>query len=181
MKKIAFFILLSLSTSVCSASDSQILIGGEFTQTQGSWNDYTSEREDSFGLRLGIEDKKTRIYALYSYLKTEDFNYVNTDFESHRASMNFSAKTKKYYGFIRSFAGMHLGLIYSTWNLGQYVPLEDEDDLNLVFGGQGGIIIDVIDNAYLEAGYRYSITNAGTDSINPGTIQTFYGALNFKF
>jgi len=181
MKKMVFFILLTLLTSICSASDTKILLGGEFGQTQGDWNDYTGEREDSFGLRAGVETKETRIYASYNYLKTKDFNYVNTDFESHIATMNFSAKTKKYYDFIRSFIGVHLGLIYSKWNLGEYVPLEDKDDINLVLGGQAGIIIDVVENAYLEAGYRYSFTNANTSSINPGSIQVFYGALNFKF
>jgi len=181
MKKILMFVLLTLVSSVYADSGYKILVGGEFGQAKGNWDDYTGEWEDSFGLRAGVETDRTRIYISYNYTKSEDFNFVNTDFESHMIVMNFGAKTDKYYGLFRGFVGGHAGVLYSLWNLGEYPPLEDEDDVNLVIGGQAGIIIDVIDNAYLEAGYRYSLTDADNDSINPGSIQTYYGAINLKF
>lgn len=183
MKKILTVMLLALlsSGSVYAGSGYQILIGAQYGQSEGDWNDYTGDWEDSYGLRLGIEDENTRIYISYDYSESEDFSFVNTDFQSHILLANFDAKTSKYYGFLRVFAGGHLGAIYSEWNLGQYSPLEDEDNTDFIAGAHVGFIIDVIDNAYLEAGYRFSMTSASSDSINPGKIQTVYGALNFKF
>ncbi len=181
MKKILLLGLLILSSALYAASDYKILIGAEYGQSEGSWNSTTGDWEDSLGIRIGAENDESRIFLSYHYQKVEDFDFVNTDFESQVLNANFEAKTEKYYGFARGFAGAHIGVIYSEWNLGFYTPLEDEDDLNLIFGAQAGFILDIIDNAYLEAGYRYSVTDADKSTINPASIQTFYGALNFKF
>jgi len=180
MKNILFIMLLALFSSVY-ASDYKILAGLEYGQSKGTWNDYTGDLENNFGLRVGTETKETRIFFSYNYSLVENFNFANTDYTSHIAAMNFEAKTKKYYGFLRAFAGMHLGAIYSTWDLGFYPPLSDEDATDFLFGGQTGVIVDVIENIYFEAGYRLSLTTASDSSINPGNIQTFYGALNLKF
>jgi len=183
MKKILTVILLALlsSGSVYAGSGYQVLVGAQYGQSEGDWDDYTGDWEDSYGLRLGIEDESTRMYLSYEYSKSEDFSFVNTDFESHVLLANFDAKTDKHYGFLRVFVGGHLGAIYSEWNLAQYAPLKDEDDTDFIGGAQIGLIIDVIDYAYIEAGYRFSLTSASSDSINPGRVQTVYGALNFKF
>jgi len=180
MKNILLIMLLALFTSTY-ASDYKILVGGAYGQSENTWNDFTGDLEDNIGLKIGTETRNSRIYLSYNYSLVEDFNFANTDYTSHIAAMNFEAKTKKHYGFLRAFAGMHLGAIYSIWNLGFYPPLSDEEEVDFLFGGQAGVIIDVVENIYLEAGYRLSLTTASDSSINPGNVQTFYGALNLKF
>jgi len=180
MKNILLIMLMALFSSTYAA-DYKILVGGEYGQSESTWKDFTGDLQDNYGLRIGTETKETRIFLSYNYSMVEDFNFANTDYESHIAAMNFEAKTKKHYGFLRAFAGMHLGAIYSTWNLSTYPPLQDEDELDFLFGGQAGVIVDVLENIYLEAGYRISLTTASDSSINAGNIQTFYGAVNLKF
>lgn len=173
--------LLMLSTCMHADSDYQVLIGAEYGQAEGKWNTTTGDWEDLIGIRAGVETDESRIFVSYHYQKLEDFDFVNTDYETQMLNANFEAKTQKYYGAFRVFAGGHVGVMYSEWSLGYYSPLTDEDDFNVMFGAQAGIILDLIDNAYLEAGYRYSLTDADTSSINPASVQSFYGAVNIKF
>lgn len=181
MKLILTVLLLSIF-SLASAQDYQVLVGGEFGQSKGEWGDYDGEWENSFGARIGVETEKTRIYLSYNYLEIDDFLFVNTQYESHTALMNFDAKTDKYYKFFRGFAGIHVGALYSKWDLGVNPTTDSsKDDTNLVYGGQAGLIIDIVSSIYLETGFKYSFTNASSDSINPADVMNYYGALNFKF
>jgi len=189
MKIILQLVLLAFFTSVF-AKDYQILVGAEFGQSKDKWADYTGEWEDEFGIRIGAEADKARIYLSYNYIKTEDLakevHGRSNTFESHKVVLNFDAKTDKYYKFLRGFVGGHLGALYSEWDLGHDPARanskdDTRDDTDFIYGAQAGLIIDLLENAYLEAGLRYSLTNAGSDSINPADIMNYYGAVNFKF
>ena len=179
MKYLIYLALLVIATSA-SAQNTQVFIGGEFGQSKSEWDDHTGEWEATFGLRAGVETDESRIYLSYNYSEIEDLIFDDTTYESHALVMNFDAKTKKHYGFLRVFAGINIGAIYSEWDLNN--PLtEDQDDINLLYGAQAGLIIDVVDNIYIETGFKYSLTDAKKDEINPANIMNYYGALNFKF
>ncbi|PHR54277.1 MAG: hypothetical protein COA44_13750 [Arcobacter sp.] len=185
MKLMLYMITLALFTSVF-AQDFQILIGGEFGQTKHKWKDYTGEWENDFGMRLGGETDESRIYLSYNYVEIKDFipdrNGKDTNFKTHTALLNFDAKTPKYYKVFRGFVGVHVGALYSQWDLGDDPTAGDnKDDTNFIYGAKAGIIIDLFDSFYLESGLKYSLINASSDSITPSDIINYYGAVNLKF
>lgn len=176
MKKIVLLALMSVLTSAF-AGGTQILVGVEYGQSKSSWENFKGSEEDNLGARIGIETEETRIYGSYNYVKTKDFQLAGTDFENHTMLLNLEAKTKPYYGIFRVFAGAHLGALYSNLKS----TTLDENDTDFIYGVQGGILADITNNISLEAAYKYSRTNASTDSNNPDNIGTYYGALNIKF
>jgi len=178
MKKIIISMAVLAAMTTAQALNYDVMAGFEFGQAKASSDEVSLEEEwqDSFGGRVGVETKESRIYGSYHYIDS-DIDNSGVTYETHVLSLNLEAKTKAYYKILRAFVGGHIGAIYSDLQ----TPLVEQDDTDLIYGAQAGILVDITENIYLETGYRHSWTNAGDDSVNPDTVQSYYGAINLKF
>jgi opacity protein-like surface antigen len=176
MKTIIATLMALTTLTAAQASDYSIMAGMEVGQSKGEWNNYSRDSENNIGGRIGIETKESRIYASYNSIDTE-LEASSSSVKSQTLVLNLETKTRPTLKIFRAFVGGHIGAIYSEIDTPWYI----KDEANLIYGAQIGILMDIVDNLGLEAGYKYSFTNANNDSPNPENIQTYYGAINLKF
>jgi len=148
-------------------SESQKFIGLEasFTNVQGQQPSDTSD-DVSYGLRLGAENEAWRTMFILDYY----------DSDVHNVEKAFLTMD---YFFLRSDGISNSALQpYIGLNLG-YMNFESssEDASGLLYGGQAGIVLDMMENIDLDLGYRYSLS--GTDEFDHSGEVVF--GINYKF
>lgn len=170
LRKIGMFLLyvaLGNEAYANTLSESQKFIGLEtsITEVQGAQPSNTSD-DVSYGLRLGAENEEWRTMFVINYY----------DSDVHNVEKAFLALD---YFFLKSNTANNYALQpYLGLNVG-YMNYESstEDVSGLIYGGQAGIVLDVMSNIDLDVGYRYSLSSS--DEFDH-TGEVIFG-INYKF
>ena len=166
-----FYILLGNELQAEQISESQQFIGVEvsITEVQGeainNLDDRTSEGT-SFGIRLGAENEEWRTMFTFNYFDNEERNveklFLSIDYFFLKQNIMDSYLIQPYFG-------VNIGYMnYESVGI-------DED--GMTYGGQGGLIVNLIEQIDLDLGYRYILSSANAlDHTN----EIVFG-LNYKY
>ncbi|MDF1881634.1 outer membrane beta-barrel protein [Sulfurimonas sp. MAG313] len=177
MKKILLTLAALALASSLQAQEYESMLGFELAQTRGYVSNTNYRWSNSFGARVGAETGLSRVYVNYNYIDADSSVSTGT-YAIQTLELNIEAKTRPYFDRLRGFAGGHVGAVYSRIK----VPIRnfDQDDFDLIYGVQGGMIVEFTDNLYLEIGYKYSWTQSKEYDVNFERLESVYGAFNFK-
>jgi len=174
VKKIWMLALSALlSSAVCAKeiSESQKFIGVEvgISEVQGqsiSRFDNAISKGASFGIRLGAENEQWRTMFIFNYFDNEDRNveklFLSIDYYFLQQDIMDNY-------FIQPYIGGNVGYM-NYENIGV-----DED--GMTYGGQGGVILKLIEKLDLDLGYRYTLSSANALD---HTGEIVFG-LNYKY
>jgi len=174
LKKLGFVLLCALLGSGLQAeeiSESQKFIGVEvsITEVQGEaisrLDDRTSEGT-SFGIRLGAENEEWRTMFTFNYFDNEGRNveklFLSIDYFFLKQNIIDSYLLQPYFG-------VNVGYM-------NYESIGVDED-GMTYGGQGGLIVNLIEQIDLDLGYRYTLSSANALD---HTSEIVFG-LNYKY
>lgn len=154
VKKIAMVLLctaLGSSVQAREISESQKFIGVEVSITEVQGQQPSDKSNDtSYGLRVGAQNEQWRTMFTLNYFDSGDQNveklFLSVDY--------FFLKTDMYDSYaLQPYLGVNLGYM-------NYESTMEDDASGLLYGMQGGVVLDVTDTIGLDVGYRYSLSSA---------------------
>ena len=167
----ALSVILGSSLYAGDLSESQKFIGVEIgiTEVQGdgpSEDASNLSNGTSFGVRLGAQNEEWRTMVGLQYFDAEGRNveklYGSIDyfFLSRGASSEM---------ILKPFIGVNVG--YANYE-------SNEVDANgFTYGGEAGVIVDVLENMNVDIGYKYSLSNS---DVFDHSADVFFG-LNYQY
>ena len=164
-------ILLGSSLYATNITESQKFIGVEvsMTEVQGDGPSETKSNLSngtSIGLRLGAQNEEWRTTIGLNYFDAEGRNveklYGSIDYFFLKIDTSESLVFNPFLGFTVGYANYE-----ST----------EVDDNGFVYGGQVGLVIDMLENISFDIGYRYTLSNA---SVFDHSSDVFFG-LNYQY
>ena len=130
---------------------------------QGAVN--TRNKEPEYGFRLGAQNKEWRTTFVGNLSRGRGHKY-------QKAMLTFDhfvwqSLYEKDHVVFKPYLGGHIGWIKHT--------TDDISESGMLYGGEVGIVWNVIDEVDFDLGYRYSVTNLDSvDSIDAMTIGLNY-------
>ena len=155
VKKITIALLcVVLGTTVYARniSESQKFIGVEVSITEVQGEQPNDKSDDvSYGIRVGAQNEQWRTMFTLNYFDSGDHNveklflsvdyfFLKTDFMDNHA--------------FQPYLGGNIGYM----NYESKTPNIDAD--GFIYGFQGGVVLDVIEDIGFDVGYRYSLSSA---------------------
>ena len=171
MRMVLLSTLLGSSLYAIDIAESQKFIGVEvsISEVQGNGpSDISSNISNgtSVGIQLGAMNDEWRTTVGLNYFDNEDRNveelYGSVDYFFLKTEVSESLIFNPFIGFTVGYAN------YES-------PGVDAD--GFVYGGQAGLMIDVLDNVSLNTGYRYTLSNT-SEFDHQGDV--FFG-LNYQY
>jgi hypothetical protein len=156
------------------------------SQNLGSPNlDGVIYHDTSYGLRAGQTIDNGRYYATYEYMSGSNNGYKLRQ-QNLYGSYDYVYPVNNY--GTKLFGGGSLGLTKLEQNSSGF---SRDSDIGYLIGAQVGVIQQVADNAEVEAGYRYTRSNASTEisehggdklgSLDLHSTEQLYLGVNYKF
>lgn len=154
VKKIAMVLLcaaLGSSVQAREITESQKFIGVEVSITEVQGQQVSDKSNDvSYGLRVGAQNEQWRTMFTLNYFDSGEQNveklFLSVDY--------FFLKTDVYDSYaLQPYLGVNLGYM-------NYESTMENDASGLLYGMQGGVVLDVTDAIGLDIGYRYSLSSA---------------------
>ncbi|WP_456381739.1 outer membrane beta-barrel protein [Hydrogenimonas sp.] len=174
------------------------MIGVEFGAAKSSYDTdrmgYDTDTETGWGVRGGLQDDSSRIYASFHYVgfdetgKSDSF-YTKFKSDQYDLVLNMEAKSDSFrlYNSIASFffVGAHIGGVYVDYDT-EYRNDDQSDKKSdsgygLASGAQAGAAIKINDRAEIEAGYRYTWSTLDIDDVELDHTDNFYFAFTYDF
>ncbi|MCF6201267.1 MAG: hypothetical protein L3J42_03950, partial [Hydrogenimonas sp.] len=151
--------------------------------------DYSSQL--SAGIKVGIRDSKSRVYAALHYYKSDaDYkidanNYIDSKSDRYDllACMEGLSEPFMLTKSLSSifFIGGHFGGAAATYDntvvVGGSGVSKSDTEFGLAYGAQGGLILEFANRVGLEFGYRYTMTTVKIEESELEYYHTVYGAL----
>lgn len=156
-KKMGLVMLCLLSTNVVEAknmSESQPFIGVEVTvaEVQGDAvrrQDADTSEGVGYGVRLGAQNEQWRTMFTFNYFDDEGRNveklFLSLDYFFLKSDMteNFA---------VQPYIGVNVG--YMNYEVAGI------DESGMLYGGQGGVLLNLLESLDFDIGYRYSLSSA---------------------
>jgi len=153
VKKIGIVLLCTALGSSVYARDiteSQKFIGVEVSITEVQGEQPSDKSDDvSYGIRVGAQNEQWRTMFTLNYFDSGEHNieklFLSVDY--------FFLKTDVYNSYaLQPYLGLNMGYMnYESTGV-------DAD--GFVYGMQGGVVLDVMENVAFDVGYRYSLSSA---------------------
>ncbi len=138
------------STTYAGGFGSQTFLGIEIasTEVQGEQPSNTSD-EVSYGLHFGAQNEQWRTMIGFNYYNSDDHNVekllLSVDY--------FFLKYDKIQNYIlQPYIGVNTGYM----NFEQGIV----DESGFLYGGQVGVVLNIMEKVDFDLGYRYSLSNA---------------------
>lgn len=176
-----------LSATLLIGEDRKPFVGFEIGKAEGSFsygsNEWDGDNQTTLGLKAGFQGKNDRMYV--SYLDVDE--YEDTIFtlpysEKYRALLlNLEGVSDSYEitnGLSASlFLGAHVGAIRCEVELGT----AEENETDVMYGLQGGALLNITNQFSLEVGYRHSWSNLSIEGVGLDNAKNYYAGLNYSF
>jgi len=164
-------ILLGSSLYATNITESQKFIGVDVSMTEVQGDGPSEIKSNlsngtSIGLRLGAQNEEWRTTIGLNYFDAEGRNveklYGSIDYFFFKTDGSESSIFNPFLGFSVGYAN--------------YESSEVDED-GFVYGGQAGLIIELLDDVSLDIGYRYTLSNS---SVFDHASDVFFG-LNYQY
>jgi len=178
MKKIVFLTTLIYS-SLAYADAYNMFAGLEYSTNEAKWsNNSNGVALDTYGVKVGIENRVSRVYVIADYMDTNPPSGI--DETIYEATFNLDAKGEQYDIGLKTnvFVGAQIGLIHYKL---ETAVLNDINEIALIYGAHIGLLSELTSSTSMEIGYKYSFSELEFKGVALDNIQTYYGAINFHF
>ena len=201
MKKILSVMMFSaLFAGIVHAEENRYhpLAGVEVASTESTYETkdetFDTDSETGWGLRGGVQNGDTRIYASLHYVnfeedKKESASHAKYETDQYDLLLNLEAMTDpfRFSDSIASFffIGAHIGGVYVDYDAeyrSRSVDLKKKDsEYGLASGAQAGAVMKINEKVELEAGYRYTWSSLDIQDVDLDHYDSLYVAFTYDF